>query len=503
MKWRVGLYGRVSTEHEEQQESIKVQRESLIQYAVDNGFEIAGSYFDEGYSGTNFERPGMASLKNDIDCKKMNAVIVKDLSRIGRNNSLTLLFLDYLVRNNVRLIAINDNYDTLKDDDDMIGIKTWVNERYSRELSQKIKFALKHKKRNGEYLAAFAPYGYKKSDKVKNKLEIDCFAASVVKYIFDLYINGYGFLKIAKLLDKKGVPNPSRYGVYGRKSDRWDWTTIKRIITNPVYMGHSVQQRYYRRSFKDRSMGISPISEWIVVSNTHEAVIGEDIFNMAQQIMDKRRNKVKYRCGTLKPHLFTSFLYCHECGYPMYFKKDKYNNGCYRCGQYIKYGRNFCTSHFISEQELVEIVQNQLIFIIDKYIDCEKMTDEVLEKERLDDKSARRIKHIEGQILKTKNKIETLYVDKLNGIIGEEVFLKLGKEMRMVLSALEEEYKSITDGMAHDIDNRGRENDLRSFIRSIVNMNGGLDREILERFIARIEVCENGDVIITFNFLEP
>lgn len=501
MKWKAALYGRVSTDHEEQQDSIRTQKEALMQYASDNGFEIIGYYFDEGYTGTSFDRPEFNRLRYDIENNKINMVIVKDLSRIGRNNPLTLLFLDYLSDNSVRLIAVNDNYDTLKDCDDLIGIKTWFNERYSKELSQKIKFALKHKKRKGEYLTAFAPYGYKKSSEHRNRLEVDVFAADVVKEIFRLYINGFGFSKIAGVLQERGIPNPSRYGLYGRKSDKWDWTTIKKIISNPVYLGHSVQQKYRRKNFKCRTISMAPESEWIIAENTHKPIIEKYVYDLAQQILNKRKDRMKYRCGPGKPHLFTSFIYCHECGYPLYYKKDKNGAGVYRCGQYIRYGKKFCTSHFIRESELIGVIGSELENAINKHIDKELLVKEIIEESRLDYGSDIQLQDIDNQIEKNKNKIEILYRDKLNGLISKELFEKLMQETECVSSGLEKSKSYIMHNKVCKRDHEAVKVQILNEMSSIV-MPDEIDRATLEWFITRIEICENRDVILEFNFFE-
>jgi len=500
LEWKAALYGRVSTDHEEQQESIKIQREALMQYAIANNMEIEGYYFDEGCTGTNFDRPELGRLKRDIEGMKINLVIVKDLSRVGRNNSLTLSFLDYLCDNSIRLIAINDNYDTSKDEDDLIGIKTWVNERYSKELSEKIKFALNHKKRKGEYLCAFSPFGYKKSAEVRNKLEVDDFASTIVKKIFDMYINGYGFVKISNILQQKGVLNPSQYGVYGRKSSRWDWTTIKRIITNPVYTGHSVQQKYYKKSFKNSIICKSKESDWVIVKNTHEDIISEEVFNLAQQILDKRGKSISYRCGGKNPHKFTSFIFCHECGSPLYYKNDKNAKGVYRCGQYTKYGRKYCSSHYISELDLENIVLQELINIINNLTDMSALEKILKMQCTQDNNHVEELCGIESQICKYKKKIELAYKDRLNGIIHEDLFLKTSNELNSFLKCLDNEKNIIISGMSQSEDKKKDESVNIGDIPLILGFNKGIRREMLERFIKRIEIYENGDILIDFNF---
>jgi len=502
LEWRAAIYGRVSTEHEEQQESIKVQKAALMEYAKEKCIKIEGYYFDEGYSGTNFERPELARLKSDIDRGIINMVITKDLSRIGRNNTLTLLFLDYLCEKNVRLVALNDDYDTLKDEDDLIGIKTWVNERYSRELSRKIKFALKHKKRGGEYLTAFAPYGYKKSAITRNKLEVDYYASQVVREIFRLYIEGNGFSRIAEILEDRGVLNPSRYGFYGRRSEKWNWTTIKRIITNPVYTGDSVQQRYCKKTYKSKSITRMPESEWIEVKNTHEPIITRETFDLAMEILNKRKKKIHYRNGRSEPHLFSSFLYCHECGSSLYYKKDKNSKGIYRCGRYVKYGRKCCSSHTVSEEELINIVYEKLISIISENVDFESIyadTSHFIIQNKLCSLE-RKISLIEENIRKNNIKLETIYRDKLNGVIDEALYIKMKCELEGLLREQTKQREGIIIKL-NKIRRRDGKNKLKEKIKNVLYMEKSIDRQILERFVKRIEVSENNGIIIVFNFI--
>lgn len=500
MKWCGALYGRVSTDHNEQQESIRVQKEALVQYAKGCSIDIISQYFDEGYSGTNFNRPGIKYLKNDIEKGKINIILVKDLSRIGRNNALTLMFLDYLADKNTRLVAINDNYDTAKGEDDMVGIKTWFNEWYSRDISRKIKFALQHKKKSGEYLTAFAPYGYKKSETIKNKLEIDYFAASIIKSIFSMYINGYGFVKIAAALQERGILNPSRYSFYGRKSDKWEWTMIRKVISNPVYTGCSIQQKYSRKSFKNKSITRLPVSEWIIVENMHEPIIDKDTYDLAQKILNKRKDNIKYRSGTIEPHLFSTFLYCHDCGSVLYYKKDEKYGGVYRCSRYIKYGIKGCTSHYVKEEELKKIVTGEMKKLIGTNVDLESLINEIKGEFTFENKVSEELKCIRQEIKKGRNKIEILYKDRLNGVIGEELYLKLAGNIKIALAELEKQ-EELSKETGDFNDNNTKSYDLLYYIKNIMNFECGIDREGLERLIKRIEIFENGDILLYYNFL--
>jgi Site-specific recombinases, DNA invertase Pin homologs len=499
MEWLTGLYGRVSTDSREQQESVKAQEEALIQYARDNGFAIAGYYFDEGFSGTDFNRPAMERLKNDIENKKINLIIVKDLSRIGRNNTATLVFLDYLGTEGIRLISINDGYDNQRCEDDLIGIKTWFNERYSKDLSQKIRFALKHKKSKGEYLTAFPPYGYMKSACDRNKLEVDYSCEGVIRRIFKMYIEGYGFSKIASTLQKEGISNPSESHFYGRKSNRWNWTTIRNIITNPVYTGCTVQQKYSRRSFKDRQVIKNPESQWIRVEGTHIPIINRDVFETAQQVLKNRKQNIKYRSGVSGPHLFTSILYCHDCGSPMYYKKAvKY--GAYRCGTYVKYGALYCSSHYVGEDELVEIVSYELRNIIRDNVDMKKICSELF-KVYLNNsgKIINDLNCVENEKGRCVSKLETLYHDRLNKTISEELFIKFKQEIDDKISTLDVLKVELIEKADAARYNNSFDNFCRG-IESMVEFNDGLSRYVLELLVRKIEVCSDGGIIINFAF---
>jgi site-specific DNA recombinase len=490
--WEAALYGRVSTEHEEQQESIRVQEEALDRYAYENGYKIVARYFDEGYSGTDFDRPGIKMLKAEIESGNVNLILVKDLSRIGRNNIMTLLFLDYLSRNDVRLIAINDGYDTLSDEDDIIGIKTWFNERYSKDISRKIRFAFMHKKKMGEYLGAFAPYGYKKSEEHKNKLEVDYYASCVVKDIFELYIKGYGFTKIAAMLQDKGIKNPSSYGRFGRKSDRWDPTTVKKILTNPVYTGCLVQHKYSRKSFKDRTIKRLPKSQWIVVQDTHESIISKDTFALVQDILSKRKGEVKYRSGPKSPHLFASFVYCRECGSALYYKMRN-DRGLYRCGKYTRYGKSVCTSHTIYEEELKEIVAEELRNEIKKAVRLENVLEDV---KRLDFQKHENedIKRIDREIGLARFKNEMAYKDRLNGLIDEKMYMAYKAEFDSYILQMETKKESMAQNRIYS------ESMLPDLVYDVLNLSCGVDRNLLERLVKRIEIGDDASINIHFNF---
>ena len=246
--YRIAIYVRESRDEDgENFETIETQRDLLIDFVSRNNLgNIHKIYMDDNVSGAGFEREGLKELKQDIENGFVNLVVIKDLSRLGRNNAQTLLFLDYLEEQGVRVISSDGRYDSEKDNE-TVGIETWYNERFLRDISRKVRANLLHKINRGEYLSS-APFAYKKSEKRKNHLCIDESTAYIVREIFELYKKGFGYSAISKILNDKGYPSPSsRNGVKGGK---WNHVAVRRILCNRVYIGDTVQRVSEKISFK-------------------------------------------------------------------------------------------------------------------------------------------------------------------------------------------------------------------------------------------------------------
>jgi len=339
----IAVYARLSVnENGERDESLEVQVELLTAFVQENGMGDYKLYIDNNETGTSFDRPGLLRLVDDIKNNLVSTVVVKDLSRLGRNNGETLIFLDFLKENNVRLISIGDSYDSFTDDDEIIGIKTWVNEHYSRDISKKVRANLKKKMKNGEHLAR-PHFGYLKSGSEKNKLVVDERYRKVIQEIFDLYIRGWGYRALAGYVQDKGIPTPSMDKNYpgAKKSVRWNEQHIRRIIANRVYCGDTVQGVSEKISFKIKKTRRLPPEKWIVVENTHEAIVSREVFELAQQVRIKRwlegeGRKKKKENGQ---HLFSGFLICAACGSHLVYKKKRNRPARYICGRYSRHGR--------------------------------------------------------------------------------------------------------------------------------------------------------------------
>ena len=253
--YRAGLYVRLSRDDgaDKVSESIKNQQDFLLRYAAEQGYEVAEIYADDGWSGTNFDRPAFQRMIRDIEEKKINLVLTKDLSRLGRDYILTGHYLErYFPEHQIRYIAVNDGIDTFENSiaNELNPFKAVMNDMYARDISNKVRTALTTKKQNGKFIGAFAPFGYQKSAEDKNKLEVDPLTAPTVKRIFQLFLSGESMKRIAQRLTQEGVLTPSKQRQAQRGADRWNDVMIKRILTNETYIGNLTQNRTRKINYK-------------------------------------------------------------------------------------------------------------------------------------------------------------------------------------------------------------------------------------------------------------
>ena len=286
-EYRAALYMRLSREDGGAESAgIESQRLLLRAYAEEQGYEIYDEYVDDGYSGTRYDRPAFARMRADVEAGAVNLVLVKDLSRLGRNYIVTGELTEvYFPEHRVRLIAINDGYDSARGEDDMAPFRHVMNELYARDISRKIRTALRAKILDGQYIGSFAPYGYRKSRENKNRLEEDREAAQTVRRIFEMAAEGASSRQIAEALSRDGVPVPLDYrrGVQEKSSAARPWSAsgVCKILRNQVYLGHTVQGKSGKLSFKAKVSRPRPRSEWIVVPNTHPPLVSEELFARA------------------------------------------------------------------------------------------------------------------------------------------------------------------------------------------------------------------------------
>ena len=379
-KNRVAIYCRLSKDDEQIGDSVSIETQKMLLsgYCINQDFEIVETYIDDGFSGLNFNRPSFRRMINDIEDGKIDIVVTKDLSRLGRDYIQTGYYIDvYFSRKHIRYIAVNDGIDTLLDNNDIAPFKNILNDMYAKDLSRKVKSAKNQRAKNGLYISAQPPYGYKVDPHNKNKLIIDEFAAKIVKYIFELVCEGKNYSEISRILENQQIISPSAYkAMHGdtrfikfttpERIYKWPYQTIKSIICNRIYVGDMVNHKVETINYKTKERVRVPLEDQIVVSNTHEPIVDRETFEAITSTLNNRRNSNhKYE------NIFKGLVYCAECGEEMQLIAKKSRNETkpmFRCAKHA-IDNKFCThNHFIYYDDLINEIANQLSFQIENLI---------------------------------------------------------------------------------------------------------------------------------------
>ena len=346
--------------------SIQTQRTLLTQYCEEHGITIGGYYCDDGWSGTNFERPDFKRMLDDIEAGKINMVVVKDLSRFGREYAQMGMYIEhYFEQKGVRFLSVAENIDSANGLDNLVlPFTNVINSFYARQSSSKTKAAFQARARAGMFIGSRAPFGYRKDPNDNHHLIVDPPAADVVRDIFRMFADGVGYVRMSKILRERGVLNPQAYFNQNNpdyfKSDYWrqphDWhpTSIRVILNNPVYLGKTVFGRTKTKGFFDKSRVHTDEEDWIVVDDTHEALITQELWDTVHQMMAARRRENGK--GEVQP--FIGLVKCAGCGSALNVSYDK-RKGKYTsfsCWVYKNYGKQRCTSHAISYNALSRLV---------------------------------------------------------------------------------------------------------------------------------------------------
>ncbi len=378
--YSVGLYIRLSKEDQgaNQSQSVVNQKSLLTSFVKKNKLNIYSNYIDDGFSGTSFERPGFIKMVEDIKAKKINMVIVKDMSRLGRDYILTGYYMEkFFPEENVRFISLLDGIDTGQENQnsDIAPFKAIINDLYAKDISKKIK-SVKHDKQNkGLFIGGKAPYGYKKSTEEKNTILIDENVAPIVKRIFSLALNGISCRQIAMILNTEKVPTPSNYaGIKishkGPYTGKWSSERITFMLKNQVYIGNMVQGRVKKVSYKSKKILKLPPEEWVVVENTHTPIVDKDTFDKVQILVNSRKSTRSRKYD----YLLKGLIYCHECGYPLsVIRRDLANNKeafYFICRTYQRFTKlRKCTCHSIKEETINTVVIDTVRKICISYIE--------------------------------------------------------------------------------------------------------------------------------------
>ncbi|OGO79014.1 MAG: hypothetical protein A2Y23_14835 [Clostridiales bacterium GWB2_37_7] len=365
---RVVGYVRLSRDEDKESYSSILSQKSIIEeYALQHNWTVSKYYEDDNCSGYSFDRPAFNELIKAMEKHSIDIIIAKDLSRIGRHNAYTLLFLDKIKRLNKRLILPKEGrgYDTVEDESDLLGITTWYNEMYVKDISRKIKSSMKAKQKEGNLIIKEV-FGYKRSLDNKHRLEIDLEAAEIVQNIFKLYLSGIGYRKIAEVLNQQKCPTPSQYHMYkeegllkrGNIAELWNSVHVQRILKNDIYIGTLRLGKTEKKVIKGKSQKIPQDMQYIF-ENNHPAIVSIELFKEVQKISEGRKKNHNRGAASLH-NIFAGLIFCQNCGSYMITYKKQGKAKSYICGNYHKYGRQSCMRHTVQEDVLQESVKECL-----------------------------------------------------------------------------------------------------------------------------------------------
>ena len=417
------LYYRLSRDEDEEMNSLQNQRQILVDYAEQNGHEIVGESFDDNVSGMTFNRQGLGELENAVDEGKIEVVLVKDLSRLGRHRTQTALFIDHLRENNVKVISVTEGIDTTNENDDLlIGFKQIFNDFYAKDISKKVRAGIRQKQKTSGLVPSL-PFGYY-LDKNTNKVEVDTETAEYVREVFKLYVDGYGLTTIARLMNERGIRSPEYY--QNRKLADWKpkiskkylWvqTAVKRILTNEMYIGTLVNHKSVTsKIYKTKTF--TPPEEQYRHENFCEPIIDKTTWEQAQFLLGQRAEIKPRSSGGRKLHRYSGLIKCAECG-SHFIAKTRTWRGTeyveYTCNSNHRYGKSYCTPHRIRESQLNELVFQEVQNLRERVVAESERYEEIV-KQWLKQKPAYelQIKQFNDKIAALKQQIEDLIMERI------------------------------------------------------------------------------------------
>lgn len=497
-------------------DTLATQQELLRTFIADQpDMQLVRIYSDNGQTGTNFERPGFEQLLADVRTGKINCIVVKDLSRFGRNYMETGNYLQRIFPLlGIRFVALNDNFDTETAEKNEYGfiipLKNIMNDTYSRDISRKVSSAIATKELHGEFVGAYAPYGYRKSAQNRHQLEINPETAPVVREIFALRMQGMGYAGIMRLLNGRDIPSPGAYlyrcGLTAKETCRdalWTVWNIKEILRNEVYLGHLVQgkrtQAHYKQARKER---YAPAAEWRVSRNTHEALVDVDTFAAVQQLAENSKRAYEAaleKADDLKtPNLFRGLLYCADCGKPL-LRRHIYSRTregrsyyySYLCPKYLQKA-GACTSKNLLERELLTTVSDVLHSHIDAVTALEVHVAETWDKKTsaMRDALGKDTAAAEGEVSRYKTLLDGLYPSLVGGVISRHEYGALKERYQACRGEAEARLEKLK-AEQREIERYGLSNPMFAAAHMFDNA-GELSEELIHTLIARIEVRDGG-----------
>ena len=510
-KYRVAIYIRLSKEDldkKDESESVKNQKDLLESYVNEQGYEIVDFYIDDGYTGTNFNRPNFQRMINDLELGKANMVLTKDLSRLGRDYIETGEYVEkYFPKNRIRFVSILDGIDTASDttNNDIAPFKAVINDMYSKDNSKKIRTALKTKQLKGLWVGGCAPLGYMPDPENRNHLVINEEEAYIVRKIFNWAKKGFTYFEIKEKLNEEKIPTAS---MLRRKHSNtpmanegiWCSKTVRRMLENELYLGDMVQNRRSRVSYKVRQIQDVPKERWIVVPNTHEPLVDRKTFEFIQQRLKNCKTRPKkeiYR-------LFDGLLFCYDCKHRISICKPRKSDGrtYIVCNYYRMYSKQkLCTSHSYNYDKIEEGILKVLNTLFKNILEGNKLNENVEDVRRKKKTKANNKVKLENIINEIKLKTEQLdkmYLDNLSGKISDDMYIRISAKNKLEINRLEAKKRELGFITPEEQNNEEVDKECKQLIEDF--LKGNVDRDIMAKLIKRIEIRQNKEFDIYFNF---
>ncbi|MHA5218908.1 recombinase family protein [Dysosmobacter sp. Phy] len=512
MDYHAALYIRLSKEDESEGPSQSVQnQESLLrEFVQQHRLSVHDTYIDDGWSGTNFDRPSFQRMIADIEAKKVNMVITKDLSRLGRDYIMTGHYMErYFPEHRVRYISLLDGIDTGVDStaNDITPFRAIMNDMYAKDISKKIKSVKRDKQRKGQFIGGKPVYGYKMHPTEKNKIVIDEEVAPIVRRIFALALSGMSCRNIAALLNQEGVPTPATYANLpvakpGPYTGLWSSERISDMLQNETYIGNMVQGRSVKISYKSKKCLKQDPANWVVVEGTHEPLVDRETFQKVRMLVNSR----KHTRSRTYDFLLKGLIFCHECGYPLAVLNRKNAKGedvlYFVCRTYQRFTKaGVCTCHSIKEKTVTEAVVAKVREVCQAYLN----PDELLPVAQEAVENARKQSSLESELQALQSKIDSLtanldrmYTDRLSGLLPEADFQRIFSRIKLEREQLEAKRQELELRQKSPVRSKDRAWELvQRFIET-----AGESRELLVSLIERVELTEDKEILIKFRFAQ-
>lgn len=510
MAYHVALYIRLSKEDESEgpSQSVTNQKSLLDDFVKKHRLSVYDTYIDDGWSGTNFDRPDFQRMIADIEAKKVNMVITKDLSRLGRDYIMTGHYMErYFPEKRVRYISLLDGIDTGVDStaNDITPFRAIMNDMYAKDISKKIKSVKRDKQRKGQFIGGKPMYGYKMHPTEKNKIVVDEEVAPIVRRIFAMALDGVSCRKIAATLNEEHVPTPATYcgwnmGRKGPYAGLWSSERISEMLQNETYIGNMVQGRSVKISYKSKKCLKQERDNWVVVEGTHEPLIDPESFRKVRMLVESRK---RTRSRTYD-FLLKGLIFCHECGYPLATMNRPPVSGEDRlffvCRTYQRFTKaGVCTCHSIKEQVVTEAVVARVREVCQAYLNSETllpMAQKAVKEAAEADSTESEIQSLKSKVESMTAHLDKMYMDKLSGLLNDDDFQRIYLKVKADRSKLEGQLKELERKKESPVNVADEAKELvRRFIESAC-----ASRELLVSLIERVELSEDKQIYIKFRF---